>query len=558
MMLRAVRCTRWFQTIRHWRYWLLDSKYRAQNRDAAAAFDKFVRAEGGRGLSVNVLPRGGPQKTALIISQSYLPFARLEALMVKAFQMAGFRTLKVGNRRYDFLRYSWLSGNETNFEATDFEPRANAAWVDQRIGQLNDLHSWLALEHDGVHVGRFAIASTLRFLRVGRLNFSDAKMRDTLRFFLETSVLHAVAAARLMTEIKPDCVLVMDRGYTGHGEAFDVAINRGIDAVMWNLGYKSNRLVVKRYNAANERDHFLCPSTETWTMLRALPWTSEQGRRVRQEIFDCYQSQDWFSFVGTQFDKQILSAQGTREKLGIGHGEKVAVIFPHILWDGSFFSGTDLFEDYTQWLVETLRAAAANPRLRWVVKLHPAHVVKAKQGNDQNLPSELSVIRSTFGTLPAHIKLVHPEEQISTYSLFEIADYTVTVRGTVGIESALLGIPTITAGTGRYDRRGFTIDSTTREEYLQRLATLDTYSRLSPEQIELAERFAYATFFGRPLTLVSASLEYARDGKATPAMKVRCQTREDWLAAPDMHRLSRWLADGKTEDMLTLPDLPAA
>jgi hypothetical protein len=102
----------------------------------------------------------------------------------------------------------------------------------------------------------------------------------------------------------------------------------------------------------------------------------------------------------------------------------------------------------------------------------------------------------------------------------------VTVRGTIGIEPALFGIPVITAGTGGYDRRGFTTDSTSREEYLRRLATLASSPRLSPEQTELAERYAYGTFFGRPLTLVGASLEYARDGGATPTIKIRCQSRE--------------------------------
>ena len=94
-----------------------------------------------------------------------------------------------------------------------------------------------------------------------------------------------------------------------------------------------------------------------------------------------------------------------------------------------FFYGEDLFDDYTQWLVETIRAASANPRLQWVVKLHPSHVVKAKQANNSDKPAELKVIEQVFGTLPAHLKLVYPDTDISTYSLFEIADYAVTVRG---------------------------------------------------------------------------------------------------------------------------------
>jgi hypothetical protein len=51
------------------------------------------------------------------------------------------------------------------------------------------------------------------------------------------------------------------------------------------------------------------------------------------------------------------------------------------------------------------------------------------------------------------------------------------------------------SNAGRYDRRGFTVDSSTREEYLARLASLDSCARLSPHQIGVAERCAYGTFF---------------------------------------------------------------
>ncbi len=388
---------------------------------------------------------------------------------------------------------------------------------------------------------------------MGQLNFTDLSVQASLRKILESSIGYSLAGARLLQEIKPDLVLVMDRGYSGYGEVFDVALNQGIDTVTWNIGYKSNRLVVKRYHRGNERDHPLSPSSETWRRLCSMPWNREYGEKVRRELFQCYQTQDWFSFVGTQFDKKLLSQEMTRKKLGLSFDRKVAVIFPHILWDGSFFYGEDLFDDYTEWLVETIRAACANTRLQWVVKLHPSHLVKVKQANNLDKPAELRVIEQLFENLPDHLKLVYPDTEISTYSLFEIADYAVTVRGTVGIESALFGIPVVTAGTGRYAGRGFTLDSSTREEYLQKLATLETYPRLSAAQVELAERFAYGTLFCRPLTLSSASLEFERDAVATPKVTVRCQTRQEWLRSPDIRLLAEWLADGKAEDMSIMP-----
>ena len=550
---RKLKGGRLFPWVEHWRLWLRDQEYRSRDREERAKFRQFRDRDGGIGLGVDLLPQGIEPKTALIVSQSYLPFARLEAMMLKAFHMAGFETVVLGNRRYEFLRYGWLAGNKRVLESYDYSTTGEPEWVGEQVENLRTLQDWLALEYQGVHVGRFVIAKTLRRLLTGKLDFADPRIQTTLREALRYSVHQAQTAAAALEEIRPDCVLLMDRGYSGYGEFFDAALNRGIDMITWHLGYKSNRIVVKRYHLGNERDHPFSPSAESWQRIRAIPWLPEYGHQIRQELFEAYQTQDWFSVVGTQFDKQILSKEKTRRKLDLAPDRKVAVIFPHILWDGSFFYGEDLFEDYTEWFAETLRAAAANDRVQWVVKLHPAHVVKAKQNRDPEKAAEMGVIERIFGEVPDHVKLVPPDTDLSTYCLFEIADYTVTVRGTVGIESALFGIPVVTGGTGRYDRRGFTLDSSTREEYLAKLATLETYPRLSQEQLELAERYAYGTFLCKPLALSSVSLEYERDAVATPRVTVHCRTREQWLAGDDMRELSEFLADGKREDMLVLP-----
>ncbi len=548
--------TKAYQSLRHIRA-LLDAEYRKTDRENRAEFRKFVQQQGGAGLRANVMPAGKP-RTALVVSQAYYPFAKLEAVVLKAFQMAGFEVVLLRNRRYEFLRYSWLAGVEAGWEYEDFSEQDDS-WADQQVGRLATVEQWLELQYQGVHVGRFVIASAMRRLRVGSINFSDPAARQLLQELLRESVRRTLASVRLFERYQPACVVVMDRGYSGSGEIFDLALTRGVDAITWHLGYKSNRVVFKRYHQGNEREHPLRPSDDSWRRIQAMPWTPQLGEQVRRELFDCYESQDWFSVVGTQFGKRMLSRLETRAKLGLAADRKVAVIFPHILWDGSFFYGDDLCGDYTRWLVDTVRAACANTKVDWLIKLHPAHIVKARQVGDVVAPSEVSVLNEAIGELPGHIHLIQPDTDLSTYSLFEIADYAVTVRGTVGIEAALFGVPVLTAGTGRYDRRGFTIDSSSREEYLHRLATLETQPRLSPEQLELAERFAYATLFYRPLELSCVTLEYERHGKAIPLVTVHCQTREQWLASPDMRTLSGWLAEGRAEDTpATLPGQPSA
>ena len=149
-----------------------------------------------------------------------------------------------------------------------------------------------------------------------------------------------------------------------------------------------------------------------------------------------------------------MNADSVYKKLRLDPRRKTAIIFPHIGYDASFGRGEDLFASYDEWLVETVRAACANTELQWVVRVHPDHA--GKHAHPWGAPHEEDVLRRRLGRLPEHVYL-HPGTQsdISTPSLFPAMDYCLTVRGTVGLEAACQGIPVITGGTGRYDRKGF-------------------------------------------------------------------------------------------------------
>ena len=91
-----------------------------------------------------------------------------------------------------------------------------------------------------------------------------------------------------------------------------------------------------------------------------------------------------------------------------------------------------------------------------------------------------------LGALPDYVKIMHANTPVNTWSLFPVIDYGLTVRGTIGMELPCFGIPTVTAGTGRYSGYGFTMDPQTRDAYRDCLLNLHAVPRLTAEQIELA------------------------------------------------------------------------
>jgi hypothetical protein len=271
---------------------------------------------------------------------------------------------------------------------------------------------------------------------------------------------------------------------------------------------------------------------------------------VQNELFRNYSSGKWFSEVGTQFNTRIYNPDETKRALGLDLNKKTAVIFSHLFWDATFFWGTDLFDNYRQWFVETVKAACKNDRLNWVVKLHPANVVKLTRDGYKEELVEKQALAQEIGPLPPHVKLLEPSTPISTYSLFEITDYCLTVRGTIGIEAAIFGIPVITGGTGRYDAHDFTIDSASRKEYLERISVIDTYPRLTNSQKELAQKFAYGTFLLRPFPLQGLKVSYERNALATQKIEFLYSSKEELERSKDLGGFAAWALESHDQDYL--------
>jgi hypothetical protein len=154
--------------------------------------------------------------------------------------------------------------------------------------------------------------------------------------------------------------------------------------------------------------------------------------------------------------------------------------------------------------------------------------------------------------------VIRPETDINTFSLFEPMDYCLTVRGTIGIEAASLGARVLTAGSGRYDRRGFTTDFDTREQYLACLSAIESLPPTSQAERDRAKRFAYGAFVRRPLMLTSLSIDHARDIEATTRIRLNARSSRQLREAADIKAFAAWAADGRQEDFLSDPAWDAA
>jgi hypothetical protein len=552
--LKATGLDQWVSRVKYAGRLVINPQFRRLQRVLWSEYFEWRRAHAAA-LAPPLVPPGALSKRALIVTKGTVHGAQIELGLIKGLELAGFTPVVLTDRALE--KFYRLAGVTEFLRWEDYsppEPTAAAAALVAKAAAVDDL---LPIEHAGARVGKFALSTTFRSLRAGRLDFSRDVTRRTLAGHLAAGMARADAAHRILDQARPDLALFMGNRYTGQGELMDVCLERGIDVLTWFDAHRSSSLMLKRYRLANRDRHHGSIGDETWERLQAMAWTAAHDAALRRELHDNYAAGDWYSRGGTQVNKSIVAATELRARLGLDPARKTAVIFPHIVWDATLFWGADLFTNYEDWLVETVRAACANPRVNWVIKIHPAHVAKSAMERYQGEAAELAAIRERVGPLPPHVTVIAPDTDINTFSLFAIMDYCLTVRGTIGIEAAALGIQVVTAGTGRYDHRGFTVDPSNRGEYLQLIAALEQLAPQSPAGHDLARRFAYGALVLRPLPLSSLSIDHARDLEATTHIRLNARSADDLRCAGDLQAFARWAADRDREDFLWTGSDPA-
>jgi hypothetical protein len=498
--------------------------------------------------------RDGPLVLIPAIEASVLAL-EVNAVLAKALELAGARPVFVT------FRHSWWSeeylralGQRDLVHVDDYlSPRAGyEAQAAELLDGCRSVGDLLALRRGGAEVGRPAASRAMKWTKQGRLDLDE--VRDTLVFALTDSLWFADAAERLVADLRPAKLLAYEAySYTPSAQFFDAALRRGIDTILWMRSPLEYTLLFRRYDYEQRHDHFFSLTDETWDEVREASWSPEHGRALVERLRGMYLQGHWFMRKDVLRDKRTKSRDEVVAELGLDPSKRTAVIYSHVLYDATFWFGTSLFPDYGTWLVETIRRARENPRVNWIVKMHPENVTKSlvrPGGYELTALEEYRLLRQHFPELPAHVALMLPDNDANPLSLFDATDWGLTVRGTIGLELPCFGTPVLTAGTGGYSGRGFTLDSATVAEYLSALDGIHEIPPLDAETTALAQRFAHAVFFRKPIPIQSFRWEVVFGKESPLAFWLNVRSLEELRAAPDLRRFADWALASSRGDLV--------
>jgi hypothetical protein len=504
-------------------------------------------------------PSGGSGH-ALLLSYLPLPYTmKVEALLARALQARGWRISVVASEGSAPLARAFharLLGCEV-LRLEDFVDFSQPAGLRTRIDEaLNlareDLTRFKGYMHRSAPVALHALASLSAARPEGGVG-NDTESLRLLGRLLRRSLLLQEAAGRLYDRLRPTLALGVEKGFVGTCETFYAALERGVDYVQWVGCHEPESLMFKRYRPDNYRDHPFSISDANWARLRALPWRDSYRETVLAEFERGYKDGAWFRYKGLGEGRTFADRAELLRRLALDPAKKTAIIYSHILNDANLFYGNDLFPGgYEQWLVETVRAAADTPAVNWVLKIHPANVYRNAKMGYQGEYGELLALKRAFGRVPEFLRIVRPEERVSPLSFFALTDWGVTVRGTVGLELPCMGVPVLTAGTGRYSGKGFTVDSGSIGEYLERIRRIDQIPALDEAQTRLGVLYAYHVFRSRPARYGAVMQDVYRkplqDARYRD-VEIRLQSLDEAIAHPQLQAMVAYLTSNE-EDFL--------
>jgi hypothetical protein len=507
------------------------------------------------------LPADDRRRALVVALHSFVPSAKEDGLYAKVLQAHGLTPYFLTNEGSIVERYYRVFGFDRFVPFERYMARVGGNELEAAAARLvadaRGTSDLVAARYRGVHIGRHALSSLMRRMHAGKLDVTqpDTKRRLVSLFAEAMRAVHA--SEMLLDDLQPEVVIFNERGYTPFGEIFDTALQRGLNVINYIASHRDDARVWKRYTAETHDSHPHGLAGESWEALKTMPWNAAMEQDLFEELRSLYATGAWFNFQRLQHGKNIKTKGAVAAQLGLDPGKKVAAVFAHIFWDATFFYGDSLFEDYEEWFIRTVETACRNPRVEWLIKLHPVNTWRLEADGHTGELAERVAIERHIGKLPPHVHLLGPDTDINTYSLFEAVDYCLTVRGTIGIEMAIFGVPVFTAGTGRYSGLGFTHDFASPEEYLAAIARIEEYPPLTEAQTELARRHAYGIFKLRPLRLSAFTPQYSSLKNTFHAlngtMRLNVSSLDALVHSPDMVALTEWALRDNAPDYLALP-----
>ena len=436
--------------------------------------DYFISSFFLKGLSLNSNPL-----ELVVLTNKFKSFNNFIFWSVNFKLIPGFNIFSILNLILESLKYSLVV---TNFSITSVSAIKEITLDNFQIGK--EIISRLTTQRN--------------FHKRHKLTLS---FRISIFLLLFSEVLTYKLFKQLFTYTRPKIIIVNEIYWFPWSSLTRAAIHHKILCIQYAGCQEFNAVYFRKINRSNFYRHPTDVNLNEY--VNFLRNVNVVNIDIANYVSNLYDRNNWFARNQKKIVKNNFSKLNVDIIKSASSNKLIVGVFPHIFWDAASIYGDDLFINYYDWFLKLLNYinSGQSSNIIWVIKMHPDLVFKSTLNNRaikklNNYLTELQIKNN-------NVKIIWPADEIRTDHLLKILDYCVTVRGTVGIESSILGVKTVTAGSGRYSNRNFTIDPTTIDNYFEFLSSLDKTFGLTLDYINDAQSYAKVIFLALPFRFKS-------------------------------------------------------
>lgn len=330
--------------------------------------------------------------------------------------------------------YRWLSG----WLPPEVPERAEA-WA---AGLARE--DLLEARWNDLPVGEWARTSAYSQHRTAVLDLEHPRVEAMLRELLVGTVCFAEALESLFRSWRPDLLLTLNGRFFAHWTAIEIARQHGVRFVTHERGLRRDSV---RFGEG-ARTHDLEPLRRLWELWKDVPSSAAELEEVGALLEERRQGKNYSRL---SFSPPAQEAHALRQALGLDE-RPLCVVFSSSDDETAAFEERrrGAFPRSRDFLPAVLELAERASDLQFVVRIHP-NVQKAETGTNQGALQHALEMRARA---PRNLRVVLPKEDVSSYTLVDLASLGIVYGSTIGLEMAVGGKPVLCAAQATYSHTG--------------------------------------------------------------------------------------------------------
>jgi hypothetical protein len=362
------------------------------------------------------------------------------------------------------------------------EHRRARAWAQELA--VDDL---LTATYDAWPVAEWVMRSLQSHFRSNDLDVTRAPVERAVRSYLASGLTACFALDRLLADSAPDVLLLFNGRQSSTRVALELARARGIRVIVHERGAVREQLSL----VENAGCISLEPVRRFWSQWCDVPLDADEAQTAARTMHERGNGQglSWRAFTAAPQPSPQVRAQ-----LGLRAERPLWVLFTSS--DDEVAGEPDWssrFPSQLAWITRTIDYARAHPEIDLVIRAHPNTGSRHSTGTNR---AQLDALEQLRDGLPANVRMVAPDDELSSYSLMDLCTVGLVWVSTVGLELACKGKEVVVGAGNAVHGTDFvhTVhDPDAYEGQLDGLLALRP-DAVSPEIRRHALRFAYLYF----------------------------------------------------------------